>query len=344
MKCNKKRKLMFKRTLIEIMVWQSIAGLIIPVILCFFMFWYRQYELVWLLLLCMVLQVCIYINNIISYKKKIYDLLIIVEKVIHGFATGTSEINTIQVSEADELYDLYQDLQSIMSTLEELAAREAGAVLMRKQAELDALQSQINPHFLYNTLEVIRGQAIMYGIKDIEVMTKALSNLFRYSISNNGNMVPFSCELKNIDNYLKIQQCRFNNRIKKIEDIDSDTLDCKIPKLLIQPLVENAIYHGLEQKLGKGILMLKAYRTEERLIIHVIDDGLGIEEKKLYTINETLRKGIASEKLKKSGMRIGIANVNERIRLAFGEEYGLRLYSTENIGTDVEIILPIWNK
>lgn len=290
----------------------------------------------------LVIQGGIFAGLLMRFRKKVYEPIVTVEKVIHGAALGAQELMQVEVEEDNELYFLYRDLNSILNTLEELVAKESKAVLLKKQAELDALQSQINPHFLYNTLESIRGQAMVYGIREIEMMTKALANLFRYSISSEGSMVPFSMELKNIDNYLMIQRCRFNNKFEKVERIDKDTLDCMIPKLLIQPIVENAIHHGLEPKLGSGILTIKAYRTQKRLLIHVVDDGLGMEDKKAAAINEALRKGNEDgAAANATGMRVGIVNVNERIRLAFGDEYGLHIYSTAHVGTDVEIVLPV---
>ncbi len=354
MKGIKKRtekKLVLRKHLLRLMVSHGITGLVLPVILetvlfvlCRRAYSWREPETDLAFALVLLIQLAAFLYNLWRFQRKIYKPWMDIERVIHGAATGTKEIQQPDVGEKDELFGLYQDLNSLLSTLEELAARESRAILMKKQAELDALQSQINPHFLYNTLESIRGQAMVYGIREIEMMTKALANLFRYSISNEGNTVPFSSELKNIENYLLIQQCRFSNKFEKIEKIDRDTLDCLIPKLLIQPLVENAIHHGLEPKFGRGILTIKAYRTNTRLVIQVIDDGLGIEEKKLARINEILRRGADTQEMQESGMRIGIVNVNERIRLAYGREYGLKIYSTENVGTNVEITLPVIKK
>ncbi len=345
------KKLVLRKHLLRLMIRHGFAGLVLPVVLETALFvWCRrgnrwgEPEIELVFFLALLVQLMIFLYNFHHFCRKIYKPWVDIEKVIHGIATGTKEIQQPDVGEKDELFGLYQDLNSLLSTLEELAARESRAILMKKQAELDALQSQINPHFLYNTLESIRGQAMVYGNWEIERMTEALANLFRYSISNEGNTVPFSSELKNIENYLLIQQCRFNNKFEKIEKIDGDTLDCLIPKLLIQPIVENAIHHGLEQKFGKGILTIKAYRTNTRLIIQVLDDGLGIEAKKLARINDILRRGADTQERQESGMRIGIVNVNERIHLAYGKEYGLRIYSTENVGTNVEITLPVIKK
>lgn len=274
------------------------------------------------------------------FYKRIYLPVTAIEKAVHGMVKEKPELEWMDMKKKGSLSPLYQDLNTLMHTLEELASKEANARLMKKQAELDALQSKINPHFLYNTLESIRGQAIVYGLSDIEVMTQALSNLFRYSVSSEGNMVALEKELQNINNYLMIQQYRFNNKFLYENHVDEDTLGLQIPKLLLQPIIENAVYHGLETKVGKGTIAIHAYRTEKRLLIQVRDDGEGIPKEKLIAINDVLNNGKSPENAEKAAMNIGLANVNERIKLNFGQDYGLRVYSAQKVGTSVEFVLP----
>ena len=216
----------------------------------------------------------------------------------------------------------------------------------KKQAQYLALQNQINPHFLYNTLEGIRSEALIAGMETISDMTEALATFFRYTISNLENLVTVEDELSNIENYYFIQQFRFEDRINleiayNKEDKD-DLFSLNIPKLILQPIVENAIFHGIERKLGKGHIKITLEHTQSRLIITVKDDGFGIEEVILKKLNEKLSvfslENEGLEKGKKGG--IAIINVNNRIKLLFGEEYGVYIYSTPNIGTDVEITLP----
>ena len=342
------KKFALRSRLLQMVILYSGIGLLLPLLLeLLLLIMVSKKQLlplgtVLFLFLCLVcLQAGTFYGILLVFHRKIYEPVTTIEKVIHGVASDKNVIRQIKIEEENELYGLYKNLNSILSTLEELAAKESRAILMKKKAELDALQSQINPHFLYNTLESIRGQAMAYGIWEIEIMTKALSNLFRYSISNDGNMVPLSRELKNIDNYFMIQQFRFNNKFTKIDQVEEDTKDCLIPKLLLQPIVENAVHHGLEPKLGEGKLVLQAYRTKNHLVIHVIDNGIGMEEEKVRVINEALRQAEKKKGMEEKMMRIGILNVNERIHLAFGTEYGLHIYSTDQVGTDVEFLLPV---
>ena len=214
-----------------------------------------------------------------------------------------------------------------------------------KQAEYLALQNQINPHFLYNTLEGIRSEALYAGIDGVARMTEALSSFFRYTISNVEHLVTLESELKNVKNYYIIQQFRFEDRLKMTIDMDneeeSELLIAKIPKLTLQPIIENSIYHGLEQKLGQGTVRIKIEGTKNRLIITVSDNGLGISEDKVKEMNKKLR-AVSIDDMQSDNSRGGIAlaNVNSRIKLLFGDEYGLYIYSTLNEGTDVEITIP----
>ena len=165
--------------------------------------------------------------------------------------------------------------------------------ILRHQAEINYLQRQINPHFLYNSLESIRGNAIVKGADEIAKMTEALATFFRYSISQKGNMVSLEDEINNVKDYFIIQQFRFNNKfsIKITSNIsDYQFPNYYLPKMTLQPMIENSIYHGLEPKIGKGKIELRVTITDSRLILNVIDDGIGIPKDKLYEINRICEK------------------------------------------------------
>lgn len=288
-----------------------------------------------------IIYVAVFICILFIIKRKIYDPIMKVERILHGVIEGETDF-TFDAARKNGLFSpIFSDLHTLFENIKALTLRESNAQLMKKQAELDALQSQINPHFLYNTLEAIRGQASEYGLQDIEMMTRSLSKLFRYSISNHNTLVTLKEELDNVDNYLYIQHLRFNNKFTKVSRIDKDALDYMVPKLIIQPIVENAIYHGLEMKIGQGQIVISAYITETRLIINIHDDGLGINEDNLRKLNATLSEGNTQIKPHTKGSSIGLRNVNARIRLTFGESYGLNVYSTESVGTDVQLKLPL---
>lgn len=237
---------------------------------------------------------------------------------------------------------------SINTLLEELRLsieREHEEVMLRHQSQYAELQNQINPHFLYNTLETIRGQAVIDNNYKIADMTEALAKYFRYNISKDNDTVTVEQELENIRNYIQIQQYRFQSRFIFRIYPHSDYVEyahCLMPKMTLQPIVENAIFHGMEEKLEMVHISIHIEATSERLIILVIDDGMGMDELTLHHLNEKLRQKEDSNRIAKAQGHHGIAmrNVNNRIRLLYGEDYGVRVSSTKDLGTEVEITLP----
>ena len=238
-------------------------------------------------------------------------------------------------------FNVYTELMSLINDNATKADREYSLAMLKKQAEIKALQNQINPHFLYNTLDCIRGMAIEQGADNIEEMTRALSGMFRYSISRKGKTKALmEEELANVNNYLRIQQYRFRNKINITETIDPAAKKCCVPKLLIQPIVENAVFYGLEPKTGERNLNIEAYCTGKKLIVKVEDNGVGMSFDKLRTINDAMCSGVSMGDNGR-GTQLGIVNVNERLRLLYGEEFGLRIFSCPKVGTTIEMVLPI---
>ena len=220
--------------------------------------------------------------------------------------------------------------------------------LKRKQAEFLALQNQINPHFLYNALEAIRGDAVVEGMKKIADTTRALAIFFRYTITEVENLVRLEDEIDNAENYFIIQKYRFGDKLNmfiEIPDGNYELLQALLPKLTLQPIIENAIYHGLERKLGGGEVRIIIENTVTNLIIRIKDNGIGIPHNQLIELNQVFKnekkayKGSEEEKSRKGG--IALPNVNNRIKLLFGEDYGLHIYSGETVGTEVKIIVPL---
>ncbi len=235
--------------------------------------------------------------------------------------------------------DLLKKISDQLQVIEKQYSTSVTDIHMR----MGALQSQINPHFLYNTLESIRSEALIQHCTDIAQMSKALGLFFRYSISQKENIVTIQGELDNIRNYCIIQNYRFDDRFEleiQIEDENDDLLDCLIPKMTLQPLVENCIFHGLEPKPGKGKVRIHLMSTEDRVILTVSDNGIGMDEEQI----EKVRESMTTPKMyKTSEHRNGIAlyNVSEKLRLVFGADFGFQIYSTPGIGTDVEILIPM---
>jgi len=238
-----------------------------------------------------------------------------------------------------------QDVQDIKASTSPPLTSAIPDDVRIKQSEYLALQSQINPHFLYNTLEGFRSEALLGDVVTVAKMAELLAKFFRYNISNLEQMVTIEDELKNIQNYFKIQQFRFENRLELELIFDGDEAlikSCLTPKLILQPIVENAIHHGIEPLLGKGKITIRLMMYTDRLLLIISDNGVGIETRQLNLLNEAIHQSNFDEFIQattESG--IGISNVNKRIQLLFGLEYGLSFYSKTNVGTDVEIALPV---
>ncbi len=245
----------------------------------------------------------------------------------------------------DDKIPLNKEMVDLNKTLETLLNTDQIMNASKRQAQFLALQNQINPHFLYNTLEGIRSEALLAGLDSVATMTEALSTFFRYTISNVENLVSLQQELENTKNYFFIQQFRFGNRIKLHISFEGEqeheVLQYRIPKLTLQPIVENCIVHGLECKVGVGNLYIRVETSESRLFITVRDDGVGMQEDVLQQMQKKLSTR-SFDYVKRDEHQGGIAlvNVNNRIKLLFGEQYGLIVTSRVGVGTDVAISLP----
>ncbi|WP_274649517.1 sensor histidine kinase [Paenibacillus humicola] len=216
------------------------------------------------------------------------------------------------------------------------------AELAKKRAQFSAFQSQVNPHFLYNTLDCIRGIALTRGVPEISEIATAMAKIFRYSIKEN-NDVKVGDEIGCIKEYIKIIQIRQRNRFVIRYEIEEKIMDGLIPKMILQPLVENAVFHGLEQKKGAGTLIIGGYTAGSSTIRFTIeDDGKGMSAEVLAEIRNSLAAGDPLEDepggTKKRGL--GIVNIDRRIKLLYGRSYGLSISSMEQQGTKVIIELP----
>lgn len=210
----------------------------------------------------------------------------------------------------------------------------------KRKAELKALQAQINPHFLYNTLNAITWQAADKGMDDVSLMASSLGKFFRLSLSKGAELIPLADEVDHVRSYLSIQGIRYQDKLNYEITVPKQALDCRVLKLILQPLVENAIYHGIKEKRGKGMIRITA---EERacpqaaiIALIVWDNGAGIPEEILTRINQSLKSGGS-----RTGEGYGIYNVNERIRLYYGSEYGLAYESEEGSFTKAVLTIPV---
>ena len=241
-------------------------------------------------------------------------------------------------------YEVTQLADAFNEVTEQLGShinKAYGAQIKQREAELGALKSQIRPHYLYNTLEIIRMSSLEEGAPNTKEMIESLSEQLKYVIGQYGDTVSLGTELGIIENYFKIIERQYEGRISLAIDIPKDYYDYPMLKLLIQPLIENAVIHGLKPKKGKGKVHVSGKVLDGVLHLQVMDDGVGMSETKLNDIRLLLASSKMGHAHNGNWENIGLKNVNERIQLYYGKAYGLSISSKQQIGTKMSISFPI---
>lgn len=262
---------------------------------------------------------------------------------IDKILSSLEEYHKVLVGEG-ELFENKDELEYILNSIRKTATAKqnvdeelAERVSLLKKAQAVALQSQINPHFLNNTLETINWTAIelLGGRNEISKMGGALSRMLRMTLENSDTVVPISMEIQHCKYYLEIQKMRYEDKFDVLWEIPPEVEKCKIIRIVLQPLVENAIYHGIKPLTNKGLIRISGRILPESVELKICDNGLGMAEQEL----EILRQNMRSDMIKES-RHIGVTNVNQRLRLCFGVEYGILVESTEGSGTSVTVRIP----
>lgn len=243
--------------------------------------------------------------------------------------------NTGKKSTRDEIAILQESFNYMIEQIESLIAKVYEEQNNKRIAEIKSLEAQINPHFLYNTLDTIKWTALFQKANNAAEMANLLSRLLHISLGGGGEMLQVQQEIEHVQCYIGIQKYRFNFNFEVNYLIDEDTKKLKIPKLIIQPFVENSILHGFEQKYENGVINIKCFKDNDHLRFEIVDNGCGFDMCEYDFLRE------ANVKEGNSFTSIGVANVNERIKLICGAEYGINISSQTDMGTKVEIILPI---
>lgn len=291
--------------------------------------------------LCIILAVLL--TSIINYQMLIRPIWNL-ENIVAGYRERVRDGEKNSVFEELEDSSIETVLLYLIKQQEVSHEKNRIEERQRKKAELYALQSQIDPHFLYNALDSIRGYALLHDMDEISDITEALSRVFRNMISDKQEQLPLRQEMDNINNYMRIQQFRFNDKFEYSFEVEEELLDkYMVPRMVLQPLVENAIMHGLERKIGGGWIRITAYATQRRFILVVADNGAGISEERLEFLRRALKLNPAEYGVADEPQHMGIAliNINRRIKLHFGKQYGITLNSTPDIRTTTEVVLPL---
>lgn len=238
-----------------------------------------------------------------------------------------------------EIDMLIHSYNSVIRRLKDSMERSLDLQMNEQRMEFRMLQAQINPHFLYNTFNLISSIAGIHGVDSICKITGCISDMFRYSIQES-LIVKLKDEVREVNNYMTIQTIRFKDRLYADFDIEEETLETPVPIFLLQPLVENAIIHGLEPKEGMGYISIIAYMADDEVELIVRDNGVGISAGKMKELLKSMDKEAIEPISTQGHSSIGIKNVNQRIKAYYGQAYGIRLESQQNMGTSVVLRIP----
>ena len=246
---------------------------------------------------------------------------------------GDFSVSDVVVDSKNEIGSLTKSFDVMTHRIHELMEQNVHEQEEKRRSELKALQSQINPHFLYNTLDSIIWMAEGKKNEEVVLMTASLARLLRQSISNEDEVVPIANEVEYARGYLTIQKMRYKDKLEFQIDVDSSILYIPLIKLVLQPIIENAIYHGLKYKESKGLLIVKGFMKDGNAVLQVIDDGVGMDE-------ETLAHIYDKHKVNYHSNGVGVYNVQKRLKLYYGDDYGITYESEKGKGTTATITIP----
>lgn len=290
-----------------------------------------QITLFILFVIFLAIILLVFANMFISAK--IANPIKALENSVKELENGSQNVD-IAIGGSHEIQHLGKTIKSMVKQMHKLMGDIVYEQELKRQRELDALQAQINPHFLYNTLDSIVWMVENERYNEAIIMVTSLAGFFRIGLNKGKNIITIKDELKHAENYITIQHMRFKDKFTFKINADENVLNFATIKLIIQPLIENAVYHGMEFMDGDGEIIVNAYKKDNELYIDVIDNGMGIPPEivdKLLT-HESRSKG--------KGSGVGLKNVQERIQLYFGKEYGLSILSEPDEGTLIRIHLP----
>ncbi|MBO4375474.1 MAG: sensor histidine kinase [Lachnospiraceae bacterium] len=292
----------------------------------------------------LILLLVVYITYAISRSitKPVLKLSRVTERVAGGDLSVRANLDT-----GAELGVLSRSLDEMIERINKLIAQVRTEQENLRVAELELLQAQINPHFLYNTLDTIIWLAEAGDQKKVVSMVGSLSDFFRASLGQGRDIVSIGDEMKHVVSYLEIQQVRYQDILSYRVEVPEELYTSRIPKITLQPLVENALYHGIKNKRGGGSIIISGKAEGNCIYLSIEDDGIGINEERLSIINEKINTGEKTDTVsdikgnRAEGEIFGLYNVNERIRLKFGDRYGIHVDSEYGKGTKVTVLLPL---
>ncbi|MBP1994932.1 cache domain-containing sensor histidine kinase [Paenibacillus eucommiae] len=288
---------------------------------------------------------------VVRYTRRVTKPVKELTRQVASFANTLFDYR-IEEFKGDEIEELKVNFHKLISKIDtlinevyQIQLKKNEVELNKKEAELATLQAQINPHFLYNTLEVIRLESMfqMGGENEVSVIVTTLSDYFRLSLSEGRRSITLAEELEHVRSYMKIMNYRYRDKIDYCCEAPQEAMSGLISKITLQPIVENAIYHGIKPKKGQGMIRISGWLAGDLLILEVQDNGVGVAPERLAELRETMN-GSGLEKARTDGGGYGLRNVSQRIKMQFGDKYGLEFASTPNESTTVRIRIPFFSE
>lgn len=290
-------------------------------------------KLLFTMLICIIcISIAVFFSLIIS--NNLYKPIKVLKNEMKRAADGDFKAKIDKIGK-DEFSELNTSFNAMVENIDNTIKELYKARLLKKDAELKALQAQINPHFLYNTLDSMYWMARLNKTEELSTMISSFSKFLKINLSKGRDIISIKEVVEEIEYYTTIQKLRFGDKFNVEIEVEKDLYSYSIVKFLLQPLVENAIYHGIERKRGKGVIRVIGRKTsDEHIEFFIIDDGVGMSAERLEQVLESIEKGMGNK-------NFALVNVSKRIQTIYGEEYKLAIKSQEGIGTEVRVVIPV---
>ena len=295
--------------------------------------------IVYILFTCVIISLVLVVIVSFKFSRTLTNPIFKLKRLMKQAESGDLTVR-FNFQHNDEIGELGQSFNHMIARIDQLIQMVYVEQENKRTAEMKSLQEQIKPHFLYNTLDTISWMARDYDAEDIVRLVDALTNMFRIGLSHGKDIITVKEEITHVSNYLYIQKIRYKDKLNYVIHVDESLYAIEVPKLILQPLVENAIYHGVKAKRGGGTITITGVPEGENLVFTVQDDGAGMLQEKVEELNLRMsERSVLDEK-----KSFGLFYIRERIQLCYGKGYGVHVESTLGEGTRVTITLPLYQK
>lgn len=295
--------------------------------------------IVYILFTCVIISLVLVVIVSFKFSRTLTNPIFKLKRLMKQAESGDLTVR-FNFQHNDEIGELGQSFNHMIARIDQLIQMVYVEQENKRTAEMKSLQEQIKPHFLYNTLDTISWMARDYDAEDIVRLVDALTNMFRIGLSHGKDIITVKEEITHVSNYLYIQKIRYKDKLNYVIHVDESLYAVEVPKLILQPLVENAIYHGVKAKRGGGTITITGVPEGENLVFTVQDDGAGMPQEKVEELNRRMSERSVLDEQKS----FGLFYIRERIQLCYGKGYGVHVESTLGEGTRVTITLPLYQK